>query len=226
MSGRRGAFAAHHVHLFLEVAVRGHARQLDQAAQCDFAPLAADLRFAERLHEVARLALQRGVRIAHVGEVLAQAAEVALPLDLDLAQRLRRAGQGFLDRLHERFDGVLAFLERGLRVLLVPAEVLAGEPQEVVDVLPQLPAGEVVEAPVELLHRAVDRERALGLERSGAAAPHPPAGCEGGGHRSQDHEQQLQVEHHPWSSSQPIRSSGRANTASARQAAGSSASPR
>ena len=214
------------MNLLLEVAVCRHARELDEPAQRDLAPLAADLWLAERLHEIARLALQRGVGIAHVREVLAQASEIPLPLDLDRAQRLRRAGQRFLDRLHQCFDGLFAFLERGLCVLLVPTQVLAGEPQEVVDVLAQLPAGEVVEAPVELLHGAVDRKRALRLERGRAAPAHPPAGGEGDGHRHQDYDEQRQVERHLPSPSQSTSSSGRANTASARQSAGSSPSPR
>ena len=67
------------MHLLLEIAVRGHAGELDEPAQRDFAPLAANLWLAERLHEVPRLALQGGVRVAHVGEVLSQAAEVTLP---------------------------------------------------------------------------------------------------------------------------------------------------
>ena len=226
MSGRRAPSFADHVHLFLEVAVRGHAGQLHQAAQRDLAPLAAHLRLAERLHEVARLALQGGVRIAHVGEVLAQAAEVALPLDLDLAQRLRRAGQRFLDRLDERLDGLLAFLERGLGVLLVPAEVFARETQEVVDVLAQLPAGDVVETPVELFHGAVDRQRALCFDRSRAAPSHPPAGARARRPWRQDHDEQRRGRTSSASSSQSIRSSGRAKMASARQAAGSSPSPR
>jgi hypothetical protein len=40
---------------------------------------------AEGLHEVSRFTLQGAVRFAHVGEVLAQASEIALALDLDFA---------------------------------------------------------------------------------------------------------------------------------------------
>ena len=54
---QRAVFAGD-VHLLLEIAVRGHAGELDEAAQRDLAPLAADLRLAEGLHEIPRLALQ------------------------------------------------------------------------------------------------------------------------------------------------------------------------
>ena len=55
--GSQRAFVPRHVHLLLEIAVCGHARELDEPAQCDLAPLAAYLGLAERLHELVNLAL-------------------------------------------------------------------------------------------------------------------------------------------------------------------------
>src|SRR5262249_49115611 len=148
--GSQGAVLARDMHLFLEVAVRRHARELDEPSQRDLAPLAADLRLAQRLDEIAGLALEGTVAFAHVGQVLAQAAEVALPLDLDLPERFRSAVKRFLDRLDERLDRLFALLERALGSELVPAQVFLGKAQEVLDVLAKLPARQVVETPVEL----------------------------------------------------------------------------
>ena len=72
----------------------------------------------------------------------------------------------------------LAFLQRALRALLVAAEVFFREAQEVLDVLAQLPAGEVIETAIELFHGAVERERAFCFDRCRAATSHPPAGAE------------------------------------------------
>jgi hypothetical protein len=207
--GPQGAILASDVHLLLKVAVRGHAGELDQAPQRNLAPLAADLGFAEGLHQISRLALQGTLRFAHVGEVLAQASEIALPLDLDLAQRLGGARQRLLDRLDERLDRLLAFLQRAVRCLLVTAQVLAREAQEGLDVFLELPPGEVVKAPVELVHGAVDRDRPLCLDRSRTATSHPPAGAEREGNGQQDYQKGSQVEVHFPISSQSSNSLAR-----------------
>ena len=107
----QGAILSDHMDLFLEVAVRRHACKLNQAPKRDLTPLAPHLRLAECLDEVSRLALKCGLCLAHVGEVLAQAAEVALSFSLDFAQGFGSSGERFLDRLDERFDRLLPLLQ-------------------------------------------------------------------------------------------------------------------
>jgi hypothetical protein len=54
-----------------EVAVRHHPGHLDHAPQLDLAPAAAHVRLAQRLHEVAGLLAQLGLRRRHLRELLA-----------------------------------------------------------------------------------------------------------------------------------------------------------
>ena len=129
-------------------------------------------------------------------EVLAKAAEIALPLDFDFAQGLRCPGERFLDRLDEGLDRLLAFLQRCLCALLVAGQVFPRQAQEIVDVLAQLPPGEIVEAPVELFHGPIERDGSFRLDGGRAAPSHPPAGAECRGNREQDDDQSCQVERH------------------------------
>ena len=222
----QGAILARDVDLLLEVAMRRHACELHEPAQCDLAPLPPNLRLAEGLHEVPRFLLQRGLGRPHVREMLPQAAEVPLPLHFDLAQRFGGPGQRFLDRLHERLDRLLTFLQGALRRQLVAAEILPRQPQEILDVLPQLPAGEVVEAAVQLLHRALEGQCALRFQRRRSPPADPPPGHERDGGDTDREEEGRRVQGHVRSSSHSISSSGRARIASAAQAAGSSPSAR
>ena len=185
----QGAILSDHVNLFFEVAVRRHACELHEAPKRDLAPLAPHLRLAERLDEISRLALKRGLCFAHIGEVLAKAAEVALSFRLDFTKGIRRAGERLLDRLDERLNGLLALFQRRLGDLLVAAQVFTRKAQEVLDVLAQLPAGEVVKAPIELFHGSIERHGAFRLEGGRAAPSHPPAGGERDGDRQQDDDQ-------------------------------------
>ena len=72
-----------------EIAVFQHAGHLDDAAELDFAPAAADLRAAERLDEVRRLAAEFFLRLPQRFDLLGQSA-VGLDaglFDLDAAWR-------------------------------------------------------------------------------------------------------------------------------------------
>ena len=66
-SGRSDPFAGLHLCLFGEIAVLGHAGQLDDAPQREFAPAAAHFRAPQCRGEIARLALQERL---HVHEAL------------------------------------------------------------------------------------------------------------------------------------------------------------
>ncbi len=76
------------------------------------------------------------------------------------------------------------------------AEIFLRQAQEIVDVLAQLPPGEIVEAPVELFHSPIECDGSFRLDGGRAASSHPPAGAECRGNREQDDDQSCQVERH------------------------------
>ena len=88
-----------------EVAERRHAGELGDAAQRDLAPAAADVRRAQRLHQLVGLGAQRLMGDGDVAQLLADLAEVALAPLLDAARFLLVAVERLLQRPDQRLDG-------------------------------------------------------------------------------------------------------------------------
>ena len=101
--GTHAAFLGVRVFLFVEVAVLDHAGQLGEALQRHLAPLAAHLGPAQRLHQIARLALQQLLGLDHGFEMLGERAVGLLALVFHQADLLL----GFFQRLAHRLDEVL-----------------------------------------------------------------------------------------------------------------------
>ena len=79
----------------------------DEAAQGHLSPLAAHLRAAQRLHQVARLAVQRLLGLREGLEVLADRSVGLLALLLDLVDLHARLLDHLPDRVDEGLDGLL-----------------------------------------------------------------------------------------------------------------------
>ena len=104
------AVFAEEVQLLGEVAVLGHAGELDDPPQRHLAPAAAHFRPAQRRDEIARLALQLRVTARQPFDLRAQRREGIATLVLQRAHLRFGLLQRGLQRLDELRDGGLAFL--------------------------------------------------------------------------------------------------------------------
>ena len=105
--------------LRLEVAVLEHPGHLDDAAQLDLAPAAADVRaVAERADEVAGLAAQLLLRLGERAHLLGERRVGARARDLELLQLAVDLLERLLERRDEVLDRLLALVEILRRLLL------------------------------------------------------------------------------------------------------------
>ena len=86
--GPLGTVLAREVDLLLEVAVLDHAGELDGSLEVQLAPLAADVRLAQRRGERAGLPTEQVGAVPHVVDLLAQLPLPGRPLLLDVHQPL------------------------------------------------------------------------------------------------------------------------------------------
>ena len=134
--------------LRLEVAVLEHPGHLDDAAELDLAPAAADVRpVAKRAHEVAGLAAQLLLRLGQLAHLLGERRVRALARDLELLELPVDLLQRLLERADEMLDGLFLLPELG-----------GGQLEERLVVVAQRCRGERVES---------RREVALGLLEQG-----------------------------------------------------------
>jgi len=136
--------------LFDEVAVLDHAGQFHQAAQGQFTPLAAHLRTAQCLHQVAGFVLQLPVRFRHGFEVPGQGAMRLLTLGLHAAYLLFGFFQCLANRPDQAFHGLFPAGEFTLRLDVKLLEVFPGQAQELRIIALQRLGGEGVEAVAQL----------------------------------------------------------------------------
>ena len=99
-----------------------HPRELDDALQLQFTPVTAHVRLAQRLHEIAGLAVQRRQPGAERADLLVQFGGGRRAIHLDLPKldvhQMERVDQ----RLHDLGDGLLPLVQIGNRVRLHLAE--------------------------------------------------------------------------------------------------------
>ena len=165
--GPDASVVGRHVVLRLEVAVLEHPRHLDDSAELDLSPAAADVRpVAERAHEVAGLAAQLLLGLPELPHLLGERRVRTLAGDLELLELPVDLEERLLDRADEMLD----------RLLLL-AELRGRELEERLVVAPERGRGECVESRREialglleqrhLLRGAAPLVLELDLERSG-----------------------------------------------------------
>ena len=154
--GAQPAALAVHRLLLDEVAERRHAGELGDAAERDLAPASADVRRAQRLHQLVRLGAQRLMGDGDVAQLLADLAQIALAPLLEAARFLLVAVERLLQRPDQRLDGEAPRLEIVGRVGAQRLELLVGELQEVALRAGQRVGGERLERVGEPLARLVD----------------------------------------------------------------------
>ncbi len=136
--------------LLKEIDAVDHTRHLDGAAELHLAPLAADLRGAEGLHEAAGGLAELDLRLGELLELLFEA-RLALGATLfDFFDALVEGFQGEADGLDGFIDRFLAFLEVALGALLVFFEGGFGKIQEGLVVFGERFGGKRLEALLEL----------------------------------------------------------------------------
>ena len=155
-SGRSRLLSPLHRLLLDEIAERRHAGELGDAAERDLAPASADVRRAQRLHQLVRLGAQRLMGDGDVAQLLADLAQIALAALLDAARFLLVAVERLLQRPDQRLDGETPRLEIVGRVGAQRLELLVGELQEVALRAGQRVGGERLERVGEPLARFVD----------------------------------------------------------------------
>ena len=165
--GPNGAVLRRLMALGHEVAVLDHARELDEPAQRDLAPLAANLGPAQRAHEVARLGAQRLLARRERFELLADAAVRLAARLVELLHLALGARERFADRRDEAVDRLLARGQIALRALGVHAQGLARELEKRLGVTLKLPVRELIESRAEPLG---GERRALRSRSRSAAA--------------------------------------------------------
>ncbi len=89
-----------------------HAGQFHQPLECDLAPLAAHIGPAQRGHQIARLARQQILSARQHLHLALDGRECIDAIALDALNLLFGLRERFADRLHHRFDGGFAFLQR------------------------------------------------------------------------------------------------------------------
>jgi hypothetical protein len=146
-----------------EVAVLDHPRELGHAAQRELAPLAAHLRAAQGIHEIAGLGLQGLLIRGHGRELGADPAEGGMALLLYVADLPRRLLERLPDRTDELGHRLLPVGEIRLRAQLVTGEVLLREAQEVLAVAGEGVPREPAERRGQSLLRLRERGDALAL---------------------------------------------------------------
>ena len=144
-----------------EVDVCAHAGQFHQPLERDFAPAPAHIRPAQRRHEIPGLARQGALAARQAFHLALEGGEGVDALALDALNLGLGAGQRLADRLDQRFDRGLAFLERRGRVARLPGQALARQLQEYLAVALQAVAGQVPEHALQLLASAREREVAF-----------------------------------------------------------------
>ena len=117
--------------LCLEVAMLEHPRHLDDAAQLDLAPAAADVRpVAERAHEVPGLAAQVLLALGEDANLCRQIRVRPRACELELLQLAVDLRERLLDRRDEVLDRLLALVEILRRLLLQLLELGLRELEE------------------------------------------------------------------------------------------------
>ncbi len=191
------AFGSARLRLLEKVAVLDHAGQLDEAPQRQLAPLTAHLGPAQRLHQVARLAVQGALCLHHHLELSAEHALRLAPRLLELRDLLLGPVQRLAQRRHQAFHGALAHLELTLGLHVKPLQGLMSEIEERLTVLLQRFAGKRGESALHVLE-AIPHRRALVVEPRlehgdaplSARVRDQPADTEGyRRHRGQQHRQ-------------------------------------
>src|SRR5690606_9205822 len=139
------------VTLHRKIAVLDHARELDEPTQRNFSPLTAHLGPPQRVHEVTRFGAQLALACRH-------RLELSLKRSLRLASsllELLKLRVGSLERVADRPHDVLyrAFAGRELAPgsLVMGTEILAGELEKRLGMLPELLVREPAEAHAQLL---------------------------------------------------------------------------
>ena len=131
--------------LLHEIHVFRHACHLQYVPQLMLSPPAPGLRLPERLDEAAGLRAQVRLALRQALHLLVDGAVGSLPRLLDLVHLALEFDQALADRLDQRFNCGLAFLQVFVRARLVRLEALAHEVQEVLAVLPEDVRGERLE---------------------------------------------------------------------------------
>ena len=140
--------------------------ELDEPAQRDLAPLAANFGAAQRAHEIARLGAQRLLARRERLELRADAAVRLAPRLVELLHLPLGARERVADRPHEAVDRLLARREVALGALVLHAQALARELQERLGVALELLARELAEHAAHALRRELERALALRVERA------------------------------------------------------------
>jgi hypothetical protein len=113
--------------LLEKVAMLEHPGELDDTAQLDLAPVAANVRLAQRAHEVACLAGQRREPRAQRAHLLVEARTGRRTVLLDLGELAVHLLERLDDRLHEIGNRPLPLLQVGRRPGLVFPERCPGQ---------------------------------------------------------------------------------------------------
>jgi hypothetical protein len=158
--------------LLVEVAVVEHARHLDHAPQLHLAPAPPDVRLAQRLDEVRRLAAELRLRLGERAHLLAELGIRADPRLLDLLHLQVELLERLAHRLHQLVDRLLALLQLALGRLLMLRERLLRQVDERLIVALQRFRRERAEGLREVLAGALD----LGELPRRRLALHPQCG--------------------------------------------------
>src|SRR6185503_4466506 len=142
--------------------------ELDETAQRDLAPLAANLGPPQRADEVACLGGERELARRERLELLADAAVRLASRLVQVLQLPLGARERLPDRRDETVDRLLARGEVAFRALGVDVQGLVREPEERLRVTLELPIRELIERGAEPLGSQLDD--ALALEIGGGAA--------------------------------------------------------
>ena len=154
--GPEPAVVGRDVVLRLEVAVLEHPRHLDDAAQLDLAPAAADVRpVAERADEVPGLAAQILLALGEHANLRRQIRVRPRARELELLQLAVDLRERLLDRRDEVLDRLLALVEILRRVLLQLLELGLREIEERLVARRERVGG-------ERLHRRLERRARIG----------------------------------------------------------------
>ena len=145
MSGRCRPSSLSTLVCSIEIAAVGHARQFNQPAERDLAPLPARLRAAQGADELVGLRVQRALDFGERAELLAEHAVRFDARFFDVGQPRLILIQNLLHRLEQPFDLRFALLERAGGFGGERGEFLLGEMQECFVVFRQRVGGETCE---------------------------------------------------------------------------------
>ena len=128
--GPQATFLGVHGHLFVEVAMLGHAPEFHDAVQLHLAPPTARLRTAEGVDQVLGLLAEFLAAFLELGDVFAQARHGLGALVAQFLHLLVHLAERFAQGLHDLVDGLLALAQIALGALLMLLERGLGEFEE------------------------------------------------------------------------------------------------